>query len=417
MKTHIPVRKLVPMNKRFFGWRVVAAAFVLAVFGWGVGFYGPPVFLQTVREARGWSVAIVSTAVTTHFLIGALVVANLPKLYRLFGVPLVTKLAAVSLAVGVAGWSLAAEPWQLFVATLFSGAGWVGMGAAAINAIVATWFARARPAALAMAYNGASIGGVIFAPLWVAAIGWLGFPMATMAIGAVMVVAIWILADLFFAATPSGMGLTQDGDAVGAPLRSVTSPLARPLPGPLLWRDPRFLTLAAGMACGLFAQIGLLAHLYSLLVPVLGAGSAGILLGTATAVAIVGRTSVGWMMPVGADRRLWLSFSYAVQVAGSLGLLLAGGNDTALLILGVLLFGLGIGNATSVPPLIAQVEFVKEDVARVVPLIVAMSQAGYAFAPALFGLLRDTDTAPRLFIAAATIQMAAILVMLLGRRR
>ena len=42
----------------------------------------------------------------------------------------------------------------------------------------------------AMAYNGASIGGVIFAPLWVAAIGWLGFPMATMAIGAVMVVAI-----------------------------------------------------------------------------------------------------------------------------------------------------------------------------------------------------------------------------------
>jgi hypothetical protein len=31
----------------FYGWRVVNRAFVLAAFGWGVGFYGPPVFLGT----------------------------------------------------------------------------------------------------------------------------------------------------------------------------------------------------------------------------------------------------------------------------------------------------------------------------------------------------------------------------------
>ena len=34
-------------------------------------------------------------------------------------------------------------------------------------------------------------------------------------------------------------------------------------------------------------------------------------------------------------------------------------------------------------------EFTKEDAARVVPLIVAVSQAAYAFAPAVFGLLRE----------------------------
>ena len=33
----------------FYGWRVVGAAFVLAMFGWGVGFYGPPVYLHAVR--------------------------------------------------------------------------------------------------------------------------------------------------------------------------------------------------------------------------------------------------------------------------------------------------------------------------------------------------------------------------------
>src|SRR5205085_7084991 len=72
---------------RFYGWRVVGAAFVLAFFGWGLGFYGPPVYLQAVREARGFSLSVVSAAVTLHFLAGALVAANVPALYRRFGLP------------------------------------------------------------------------------------------------------------------------------------------------------------------------------------------------------------------------------------------------------------------------------------------------------------------------------------------
>ena len=66
----------------FYGWRVVAAVFVLATFGWGVGFFGPPIYLHTVQETRGWSLNVVSMAVTVHFLFGAIVVANLAKLYR-----------------------------------------------------------------------------------------------------------------------------------------------------------------------------------------------------------------------------------------------------------------------------------------------------------------------------------------------
>jgi hypothetical protein len=111
----------------FYGWRVVAAAFVLAVFGWGLGFYGPPIYLHAVQEARGWSLALVSAAVTLHFLVGAIVVANLPRLYTRFGVPGITKAGAVSLAAGVAGWAAAQEPWQLLAATLLSGAGWIAM--------------------------------------------------------------------------------------------------------------------------------------------------------------------------------------------------------------------------------------------------------------------------------------------------
>ena len=408
----------------FYGWRVVAAAFTLAVFGWGLGFYGPPVYLHAVREARGWTLGLISTAVTVHFLFGAVVVANLPKLYGRFGVPTVTKAGAIALATGVAGWALACEPWQLFVATLLSGGGWVTMSAAAINAIVAPWFVRTRPAALASAYNGSSVGGVVFSPLWVAAIGFLGFPWAAAIIGLVVIVTIWILADRYFATTPAQMGLNADGDAPDVPMSATSTRPA--LPGRQMWRNLRFVTLAAGMALGLFAQIGLLAHLFSLLVPALGAQLAGVAASAATAAAIAGRTLVGWLMPAGADRRRIACASYFIQIVGSLAFLLAAGDNVPLLLLGVVLFGAGIGNATSLPPLIVQVEFAKDDVPRVVSLIISISQATYAFAPAAFGLIREfapqlgapsVGAAPWVFIAAALIQALAIVAFLAGRHR
>jgi hypothetical protein len=401
----------------FFGWRVVTGAFVLAVFGWGIGFYGPPVFLQTIRTTRDWPLALVSTAVTVHFLIGALAAANLPAIHRRFGIARVTKAGAVLVALGIFGWASATAPWQLLGATVFSGLGWAAMSAAAINAIVSPWFVRERPAALSFAYNGGSIGGVVFSPLWVSAIGALGFPTAAATIGVVAVVTLWCLADLLFARTPEQMGLTPDSD-VGAPAArdvSNTPPSARRS----LWRDPIFLTLCAGMTFGLFAQIGLIAHLFSLLAPALGTQAAGWAMGGVTAVAIGGRTAVGWLMPTGADRRVVACASFAIQIAGSLAFIMAGGTHAPLLLAGVLLFGAGIGNATSLPPLIAQAEFAKSDVPRVVALIVGISQAGYAFAPATFGLIRELAPAagaPAVFVAAALLQGLAIGVFLLGRR-
>ena len=154
----------------FYGWRVVGGAFALAMFGWGLGFYGPPVYLHAVHEARGWPLAFISAAVTLHFLAGALVAANLPMRHRRWGLPAVTKAGALALVLGVLGWASVSAPWQLLVVALVSGAGWAITSAAAINAIVSPWFVRARPAALGMAYNGASIGGVVFSPLWVAAV-------------------------------------------------------------------------------------------------------------------------------------------------------------------------------------------------------------------------------------------------------
>ncbi|HEU5293368.1 MAG TPA: MFS transporter [Burkholderiaceae bacterium] len=406
----------------FFGRRVVAAAFVLAMFGWGIGFYGPPVYLHAVTERTGWSLAWVSSAVTVHYLFGALVVARLPRLHARFGVG-ATALAGAGVAtLGVLGWALCSQPWQLMMAALLSGGGWVTMGAVAVNAIIAPWFVRTRPAALAKAYNGASIGGVVFSPLWVALIGAWGFAPAAIVVGSVAIaVVLWLHARVFIV-TPHRIGQAADGDAPSTPASAATDTPS--LPGVRLWRDRRFQTLALGMAIGLFAQIGLLAHLFALLVPVLGAQAAGWTLGLATACAIGGRYAVAAAMPPHANRRSVAALAYAVQLLGTLLLCAVDANQLALIVLAVVLFGSGIGNATSLPPLIAQQEFARVDVARVVALIVAIAQATYAFAPALFGALLQAGGAVRVgegasmfFAAVALVQLLAIACLLLGRRR
>jgi hypothetical protein len=100
----------------------------------------------------------------------------------------------------------------------------------------------------------------------------------------------------------------------------------------------------------------------------------------------------------------------------------AAGTSVPLLLLGVILFGAGFGNAVSLPPLIAQMEFAEGDVQRVVGLTVGIAQGTFAFAPAAFGLLRElapaaAGAAPSVFAAAALAQTLAIAAFLAGRHR
>ena len=118
------------------------------------------------------------------------------------------------------------------------------------------------------------------------------------------------------------------------------------------------------------------------------------------------------------------SASYAVQIAGCGAFIAADGTSVPLLLLGVVLFGAGFGNGTWLPPLIAQVEFVADDVPRVVALIVAISQAAYAFAPVVFGMIREftaagaySGAAPGVFAIAGIVQGLAICAFLAGRSR
>jgi hypothetical protein len=301
---------------------------------------------------------------------------------------------------------------QLLMAAPVRGAGWALTSGAALNVMISPWFIRRRPVAMAVAFNGASMGGVIFSPLWVGLIARLGFPMAAALVAGAVAVVLWLHAGRYFGRDPAAMRLQPDGAATIA-RPSVAPHSAAPLLQPAL-RDRRLLTLGAATTLALIAQIGLIAHLFSLLVPVMGEAAAGMTMGGTTACAIAGRFVLGFLMPPDADRRRVAAANLGIQATGSIVLICAG-SSLPLALLGCALFGFGLGNVTSLPPLIAQSEFPPANVSRVVSLVTAISQAGYAFAPTVFALLRNLDGAALLFAAAALVQFAAAGMMLLGR--
>jgi predicted MFS family arabinose efflux permease len=394
---------------QFFGWSVARAAFVLAVLAWGIGFYGPSVFIQTLHAAHGWSLSQISGAVTAHFLLSAILIVFLPDVHRRLGIARTTFVGGVMIAGGLLGWSGATQPWHLFPAAIASGAGWAMTSGAALNAIVSRWFDRERPKAMALAFNGASVGGVLFVPAWILLIERLGFQGAAASIAMLTVVVVGFLSIRYLKPTPADFGQFPDGNPSA---ESVARPKPR-LSRSELVRQPRFITLSAAFALGLFAQIGLLAHLIVRLVPDVGVESAGILVSLATICAVIGRTVVGqWLGD--RDRRVVAAVNFCVQIAGVL--LLIVGNGWVLLSLGCVLFGLGLGNLTSLPPLIAQKEFNREDVVSVVALVVAINQAVFAFAPALLGALRDATSDYALpFAVVVGAQTLAAAIILLGR--
>ena len=58
-------------------WR---ATFVMALFSFGLGFYGLSVYVATLQRLHGWSASVVSAPVTVYYVAGALLTMGIGNL-------------------------------------------------------------------------------------------------------------------------------------------------------------------------------------------------------------------------------------------------------------------------------------------------------------------------------------------------
>ena len=399
---------MAPKSVRYHGWWVVFCCFVIALYGWGFGFYGLSLYLVALQKLHGWSPATISTVVTFYYVAGAFLVMQVGDVIQKRGGRVVVVVGSGLMSLGVAGITLVREPWQLFVAFAVMIPGWAAMGGAAINTLIAQWFDRRRGLAASLALNGATCGGLLFAPAFASAIDRLGFERACYAAIAVVLATIWPLA--LFALRPRRVGEHDSDDDAAA--------RADP-PGPArsrrdLLREPRYLTMVGAFSIALLAQISFIAHQAAFLEPSLGLKGAGWAISLTSLSALIGRLAIGLVVDR-IDRRLATAIVLVVQIAG-MAVLLSSAAVPALY-LGCVLFGFGVGNLITLPGLIVQKEFPRRDFARAVSLNVAITQLVAAIGPSLLGVLHDLSGSYRSSLIACLVLQAAAALLVLVRPR
>ncbi|QDW36270.1 MFS transporter [Bradyrhizobium sp. KBS0727] len=402
--THI---KLDETSIRYDGWRIVVVCFLLATFGWGLGFYGQSVYVAELHRLHGWPASLVSSGTTFFYLFGAALVAFVAEAIKAFGPRNCLIAGTFAMAAAAISIGQVTEPWQLYLANAVLAFGWAGTSLSIINNTLGLWFDKKRGMAISLALNGASFGGIVGVPLLVAAIGYFGFSGAMIA-SAVVMIALMVPVILIFVGQPPVHAYTSAVAAADAP--SPTQIRARAL------RDIAFLSVSIAFALVLFAQVGFIVHLISFLDSVVGREKAAIAVAVLTAMAVVGRVLFSFVI----DRlhqRLASSLSFISQ-AGALLVLINVHNDIAV-IAACAVFGFSVGNLITLPSLIVQREFDPRSFGVLVSLITAINQITYAFGPGVIGLLRDMSGSYALpFYGCIGVELtAAVLIMVRGRAK
>jgi MFS family permease len=396
---------------RYAGWRAVLACFLVAMFIFGFGLYGNGVYLAELQRLRGWPAALISGAITLGMLLSNLTAIFTSELIARLGIRRLVLLGTAGLAASTILLALAQQPWQLHLAYLLMSLGWTGMGTVVLATVVSSWFARRRGLAISLAFNGASCGGVVVAPLLVLGIEAIGFSAAMLTATAIMiavavpVVILWIGPGAAGGAEPRARSPVRRQDLAASETMSRTMALRR----------RAFWTVTIPFALALSAQVGFIVHQIALLEPKIGRSGAGFAVALTTSMAMLGRICLG-MVADRFDPRLLSAGSVASQ---AVALVLITQTDSApVLFACCALFGFSVGNLITLPPLIIQREFEASAFTVVLGLSTAISGMVCALGPAMVGLVRSLSGGygAALALCVALELIAAAMVLWVGKR-
>jgi MFS family permease len=393
-------------SARYDGWRIVAVCFLVATFGWGLGFYGQSVYLAELHRLHGWPASLISSATTFFYLLGAVLVAFVSEAVRGFGPRNCLLGGIVAMAAAAVLMGQVAAPWQLYLADALLAFGWAGTSLGIITTTLGLWFDRKRGMAISLALNGASFGGIVGVPLLVAAIGRFGFSGAMIAAAIALLVTMIPVILIFVGRPPQRRDVAAGSADAELPPASRIRAQA--------FRDIAFLTVSIAFALVLFAQVGFIVHLIAFLDPLIGRGPAATAVALLTAMAVVGRVLFSTVIDR-LNQRLASAISFLSQ-AVALAIII-NSRDATLLIAACALFGFSVGNLITLPALIVQREFDPRAFGVLVSLITAINQVTYAFGPGVIGLLRDWSGSYALpFYGCIGLELiAAVLIMVRGR--
>ena len=307
----------------FYGWIVVAVAFVTMAIGVNARTAFSLLF-PPILDEFGWERGLTAGAFSVGFIVSALFGPLLGKLMDRRGPRVVVSLGVVLVGAGLALATRISAVWHLYatLGVLVAG-GSLGVAYTGHALFLPNWFVRRRGLAIGIAFSGAGIGSIVLLPWMQGLIGRAGWRHACFAMAVVVFAVLLPLNLIFPRRRPEDVGLRPDGDA--APVAGAKPPasnvvdhawaavdwtLARAL------RTARFWCVSVGFFMSLFAWYAVQVHQTKYLIDIgFSPEVAAYALGFVGLMGVIGQIGLGHL----SDRigREW------VWALGNLGFVLA----------------------------------------------------------------------------------------------
>lgn len=333
----------------FFGWRIVAASFLVTFTIYGVSIFAFIVLIQSLAAQRGWTPADTGGLVSAMWLAAPLALVAGPLAQRVSPWRLIT-LGIVLQAIAVIAMLAVSELWQLYLLRFGMGVGKV-LAIVGLPMLVARWFSLRFATAMAIVWAGGSAGGLVLSPLMDSLIVNLGWRNGALIIAAGVLVSLALIQLIARGpASPAELGLGRDGISSQQPAEvavtgdtTANGPTARQVLGSINLPTATIMFLAiagAGVASiaifsmepGLLERAGF------------SSGQAALLLGLTAAGSFCGSVAIGWLL----DRYNALVSDLVVALSIGSGLLvfvlLLHGPNLPLALIGALACGFGTGS-------------------------------------------------------------------------
>ena len=410
----VPATPFTVTRKLFWGWWMVGGCMAVAIVAWSFALYGPSVYLHSISQRQGWSIGLVSSALTLSFLVNASVLLFVGPAIARYGAKPMMMAGALSMAMGLASMGQVTAVWQIYPAFALMGLGWSCLSTTALTTTLAPWFNKYQGRAVSTAMLGASVGGMVGVPFLLTLIDAVGFEAAMLGAAGLVVGVVWPISLFVLKRRPQDLGLYPDG-LPSAKFASGNDTATWTRKTALQTKELRTVILAFGLA--LMVQIGFLTHQVSMLLPVVGQQVTGLCVMAAAFSAFVARMLLARF----SDHMNVRVIAAGVLVQAALSILLVCCLPTTpwALMTGVVLYGMTAGNVTTLPPIIVRREFGALSFGVVFGICAMFMQLVSALGPGFFGLLFDLSGSYRLPLAIAVLMniAAALMIVQVGSPR
>jgi sugar phosphate permease len=384
--------ELTDENKTFYGYWIVAAAFIFMMMVVGFVLYGLPQFYPNYIAEFGWRRDQIQLGNTlSKVIVGPIFGFAAGWAIEKLGPRSVMIAGAFFAGVALLGFSMMNSLGQLYLFYFFNALGYLCAGPLPSQVIISNWFSRMRGRMMGIAYVGIGVGGAVIPWLirWFRdAAGWRG---ALHFLGIIIFVTLILLSVFVIKRQPSDLGLLPDGDEQKDGAGEQPAPKAIRLAQIL--STPAFWLLAAGSVLSISAVGGITQNLPLYLTDITKSNEEA---RSAVAVypsivlftSIAGRLTMGFLADKFSKKHVMIATFLIIAL--SIPLLLLAPQYPVLLYVFAVMFGFGLGADYMLIPLMTAECFGLAGLSRILGIIITSDSVGEALMPWAIARIRET---------------------------